>query len=419
MAKTEDLFAQRKTLDEICTVPDKIISVYSLEKHIWADSNSLDARKARKPELRTVEEFQLDPVRPFLMDILRKMSAPWKPEKKDDPVGQGYWIQAEFGSGKSHLLCLLAALALGSPKAWDIVSEKEKKSGRGKRETLYRFWEDGLKDKSGKGSKGIFVIVKTLVGVGDGTVGVSSKGRRLAEYIIDAAKEQIEIELGKNLSLYPSELLADRFINDDLDRYKTDLKKFLNDPKYFDEDQFEDINDFIRDIQQDKSPEYKRSCGNKLWRFYTEYLKVQPQVEAETEDILKHLVKTILDEGYSGVLLVLDELSLFMKNRDDSQRVDDEKTLVVLSNRLAKIENLPIWTVCAAQQAIESKMGVKKHHSGRPTETREAVGRGQGLLRHRTGPCARDQRRISRGQLFPALQKRLYMARECRRERVC
>jgi len=293
------------------------------------------------------------------MDILRKMSAPWKPEKKDDPVGQGYWIQAEFGSGKSHLLCLLAALALGSPKAWDIVSEKEKKSGRGKRETLYRFWEDGLKDKSGKGSKGIFVIVKTLVGVGDGTVGVSSKGRRLAEYIIDAAKEQIEIELGKNLSLYPSELLADRFINDDLDRYKTDLKKFLNDPKYFDEDQFEDINDFIRDIQQDKSPEYKRSCGNKLWRFYTEYLKVQPQVEAETEDILKHLVKTILDEGYSGVLLVLDELSLFMKNRDDSQRVDDEKTLVVLSNRLAKIENLPIWTVCAAQQAIESKMGVK------------------------------------------------------------
>ena len=31
----------------------------------------------------------------------------------------------------------------------------------------------------------------------------------------------------------------------------------------------------------------------------------------------------------------------------------------MLSNRLAKIHNLPIWTVCAAQQAIESKMGVK------------------------------------------------------------
>jgi hypothetical protein len=71
------------------------------------------------------------------------------------------------------------------------------------------------------------------------------------------------------------------------------------------------------------------------------------------------MVEVILAEGYSGLLLILDEVSLFMKNRDESQRVDDEKTLVVLSNRLAKIHNLPVWTVCAAQQAIESKMGVK------------------------------------------------------------
>jgi len=48
-----------------------------------------------------------------------------------------------------------------------------------------------------------------------------------------------------------------------------------------------------------------------------------------------------------------------MKDRDEDLRVDDERTFVVLSNRLAKIHNLPVWTVCAAQQAIESKMGVK------------------------------------------------------------
>jgi hypothetical protein len=133
----------------------------------------------------------------------------------------------------------------------------------------------------------------------------------------------------------------------------------LRNPKFFDEDEFEDIDDFIRAIQQNRSPEYKRSCGNKLWRFYTEDLGMQPQIAAETEDILKHMTETILAEGYSGVLLVLDEVSLFMKNRDEDQRVDDEKTLVVLSNRLAKVHNLPIWTVCSAQQALESKMGVK------------------------------------------------------------
>ncbi len=357
MNKVDTLFINRKSLDQICTIPDKIISVYSLEQHVWADSNSEASRHKRKPELKTIEEFQIDPVRPFLTDIFRRVAAPYKPEQKENPIGQGYWIQAEFGSGKSHLLCTLAALALGSSQAWELVRDKEKKDGRGKRESLYRFWEEGIDAKSSKGQKGIFVIVKTLVGAGGGVVGVDTQGRRFTEYIIDAAKEQIQVELGKNLSLYPAELLADRFVADDLERYRQDLKKFLKDPNYFNEDEFEELNDFIREIRQDKNPEYKRSCGNKLWRFYTEYLKVQPQIAAETEEILKHLVETIMAEGYSGILLVLDEMSLFMKNRSDSQRADDEKTLVVLSNRLAKVHNLPVWTVCTAQQAIQSKMG--------------------------------------------------------------
>ena len=176
MAATEDLFSKRKSLDQICTVPDRIISVYSLEKHVWADSNSDDARRERRPELQTLEEFQINPVRPFLTDILRNMAAPYHPDKKENPIGQGYWIQAEFGSGKSHLLCFLSALALGSQDAWDIVRRKEELFGRGRRESLYRFWEEGLQAKSSGGKKGIFVVVKTLVGSGTGTVGMDDKG---------------------------------------------------------------------------------------------------------------------------------------------------------------------------------------------------------------------------------------------------
>ena len=73
---------------------------------------------------------------------------------------------------------------------------------------------------AGNDRKGVFVIVKTLVGTGSGTVGVPDTGRRLVEYILDAAKEQLQAEVGKNLSLYPTELLADRFLKDDLDRYR-------------------------------------------------------------------------------------------------------------------------------------------------------------------------------------------------------
>ena len=44
--------------------------------------------------LRTAcEKFQLDPVRPFLTDVLRNMAAPHKRERRDSPIGQGYWIR--------------------------------------------------------------------------------------------------------------------------------------------------------------------------------------------------------------------------------------------------------------------------------------------------------------------------------------
>jgi hypothetical protein len=361
MSSQSDITTQRESLDLICKVPEKIISVYSLEQHVWDNDHEEKAVRDRKPQLQTIAEFQIDPVRHFLIDLFKNMAAPYKPERRDNPIGQGYWIQAEFGSGKSHLLCFVAAAALGSPDAWNLIKEKEEKAGRGKRESLYQFWEDGLKAKSSGKNKGIFVIAKTLVGSGGGTVGYDKEGKRLVEYILDAAKEQIQKELGKNISLYPVELLADRFIKEDLDRYRTDLKKFLRNPDYWAEDEFIDIDDFIRDIQENRSPEYKRSCGDKLWRFYTDFLKVRPDIPAESEDILKHLVRTILAEGYSGVLFLLDEVSLFMKDRSEALRSDDEKTLVVLSNRLAKVENLPVWTVCSAQQAIESKMAGAKN----------------------------------------------------------
>jgi len=88
-------------------------------------------------------------------------------------------------------------------------------------------------------------------------------------------------------------------------------------------------------------------------------LKTTPDIPREAEAVLKHVVETLIASGFEGLLLILDEVSLFMKNRTEDQRVEDEKTLVVLSNRLAKTHCLPVWTICSAQQARESKMGVK------------------------------------------------------------
>jgi len=361
MAKSPDLaMFQRTSLDQITQIPDSIISVYVVENHIWADGGSLEARKARKAETRTVDEFLTDPVRPFLNDIFRQMAAPYVPERKDNPIGQGYWIQAEFGSGKSHLLSFVGALALGGETEWNLIRKREREAGLGRRESLYNFYESGLAKKT-RESKGIFVAVKTLVGQGGGAIGVGDTSRRLTEYILDAVAEQFYLETGKSLPLYPTEILAERFLNtDDFERYRRDLAKFLQDPNFFDEEEREDINDFLDDLQNNPDPGVQRDCGQRLWDFYERYLKIRPQIPMETEDVLRHMVQRLLDEGYAGLLLILDEVSLFMRSRPDMQRYEDEKALVVLSNRLAKVENLPVWTVCAAQQAIETKMaGVK------------------------------------------------------------
>ena len=365
MANSKDLnLYQRKSLDQITQVPDDIISVYVVENHIWANSGSEEARKDRKGEERTIEEFLIDPVRSFLTDFFRKLSAPYDPSRKDNPIGQGYWIQAEFGSGKSHLLSFIGDLALGNEDTWNVVKEKEKKAGRGRRDSLYYFYEEGLAKKTQE-SKGIFVTVKTLVGQGGGTIGVDGGGRKLTEYILDAVADQFYLETGRSLPIYPTQILAERFLNTrDFDRYRSDLASFLRDPNYFDEEEQEDIDDFLGDLQNNPDPGVQRDCGQRLWDFYVKYLETTPKIPMETEDVLKHMVEQLLEDGYAGLLLILDEVSLFMKGRSAVQRVEDEKALVVLSNRIAYKENLPVWTVCAAQQAIETKMvGVKNIHA--------------------------------------------------------
>ena len=273
---------QRKSLDQITEIPDDLISVYVVEEHIWADSGADDARRGRRPEFRTVDEFLIDPVRSFLNDIFRQMAAPYTPDRRGNPIGQGYWIQAEFGSGKSHLVSFVGALALGNQVAWDLIRQKEREAGLGRRESLYNFYENGLEKKSQE-SKGIFVAVKTLVGQGGQSQGIGDKS--LTDYTLDAVADQFYRETGQSLPLYPTEILAKRFLDtDDLERYRRDLERFLKDPDYFDDEEQEELTDFLDDLRNNADPGIQRDCGQKLWDFYERYLEIRPKIPMEPEE---------------------------------------------------------------------------------------------------------------------------------------
>jgi hypothetical protein len=73
-----DLF-KRQTLDQLCAVPDDIIDVYVVERHIWQGGtveSEADSKRKRRAEPRTVKDFLIDPVRSLLNDVLRQLAAP-------------------------------------------------------------------------------------------------------------------------------------------------------------------------------------------------------------------------------------------------------------------------------------------------------------------------------------------------------
>src|SRR5208337_3667469 len=335
---------KRQTLDQLCDVPDEIIDVYVVERHIWQGGSvddEAESKRKRRAEPRTVRDFLIDPVRSLLNDVLRQLAMPYNPSDKTNPIGQGWWVQAEFGSGKSHLLSVVGALALGDKKVWDIVLNLETKNKKGKRESIYNFYENGLAKKSSGKSKGIFVAVKTLVGQGGGTIGVTDTGRTLTEYILDAVQDQYYAENGRTISVYPVEVLAGRF-EEELDLYHKRLAKFLKDPKYFDDNERVEIEEFLDNLRNSKKPTVRRDCGQKLWDFYRKELKTTPDIPREAEAVLKHVVETLIASGFEGLLLILDEIMnsvMEWVDHDKGQKADIKDNLdnyEVLLDELAK-----------------------------------------------------------------------------------
>jgi len=328
----------RQPLGSIIKVPKEITSVYSLDRHIWRGETEEEVREAKKAgKLRheTVQELLIGPVRDFFIDLFDHI-------RSGD--GQGWWVQAEFGSGKSHLLSASTILALGGNVAWDSVEKKEKDSNTPKRESLVQFRDDICNIK-------LFPVSRSLVGVGG-----SSSTKGLIDYILETAAEYFEIVTGKPFPVYPEEHLADRFLERDLELYREELKKFLSIernleglPKY----SFERLLEALRD------PEERQDAGAVLWKFYRNHLQTEPKIPVDQVDRLEHCVRRILSSGYDGVFIVLDEVSEYME-KDATRRYENEDTLLTISHTLAKERRLPVWCVCAAQTAIEAKQAASK-----------------------------------------------------------
>lgn len=319
-------FANRKPLKDIVKVPDRVQSVYSLTQHVWAgesDAERNESKKKNRVRLETLDEFLIDPVRAYLNRIFEKVA---------DGEGQGFWVQAEFGVGKSHLMAATSVLAVGGPAAWDRVMEREKeekKAGPGAR--LDAQWRKKIEGKK------IFPIVFSLEGCG------GSREKKLEDFILDEAQITFALREGKPLAVYPEEHLARLFLKEHQKAFRDELRVFLGDKRLMRGLAAYEYDELTKAL---KDPTAQRDAGRVLIAFYR-HKNLSPNVPTERGERLARAVQDILETGYQGVVVAIDEMSEYLRRSQFT--ADDEDCLLALSSTLAKARALPVWTLVAAQ----------------------------------------------------------------------
>ena len=325
----EDLFSRRKPLSEILDVPVAVTSVYSMVQHIWAGETDVarrENRKLGKPRLETMGEYFLDPVRSYLERFLQDLA---------DGEGQGYWLLAHFGVGKSHLMAVESILALGGEEVWDIVKRKEDGvKGLGPAARLDRF-------RSKISKKRIFPVIFTLEGKG----GAGSENR-LVDFVLAEAQNVYEERTGKPLAVTAAHHLADWYLKEGVKDYENSLKEFVGNKRLMDKlPKFDGYKDLVSALQNPASVEDAAT----VLRAFLRHKKVKVETSQEAGELLENAFQHILESGYDGILVVIDEMSEYM-NRTRFP-TEDEDCLLTLSSVLAKGKRMPVWTVVAAQAA--------------------------------------------------------------------
>lgn len=108
---------------------------------------TLSLERALQDGINTVSTYRFTPsIKEYCAEIF---------EMAASERGQGYWIQAEYGAGKTHLLATLGALLTDrSGRVWEVVSDSELKAHKAALSDKARFFPVVLNCKGGLKTEG-------------------------------------------------------------------------------------------------------------------------------------------------------------------------------------------------------------------------------------------------------------------------
>jgi len=246
--------------------------------------------------------------------------------------GQAFWIQAEYGAGKTHFLATLVSLLGESSHSdekmlWDAVSDVDIQNERFQIQP-----------------KRILPVVFSLRGEG-GQGG--SLERSLLDIIARESDKDWQVQCQHDPTLPALKFTAD----DKLLEWYQSLEQGLQSA----------IDSFIKRATGLTLSELRAEEGESIAAAqiieYCNRNGIKPEIPISTKERAKYIYQQVKDAGYTGILLVMDEFAFWQdREKTDAQRAADEETLETIGHLLPRDEGAKIWTIVASQKAAPTKL---------------------------------------------------------------
>ncbi len=243
--------------------------------------------------------------------------------------GQGFWVQAEYGAGKTHFLAVLAALlANDHADLWSLIKDEQVGLHRRRLQQSH-----------------LFPVVVSLRGMGEADV---LTGRSLLDVLLEDGFAPALQQAG----------LEDRVQVVAAEDYMVWLDTQTS-PAIRD-----DVEAFVRRKTGQGSRVYRENEGaNALARLIADYCQqnaIGPKIAASVKDRLAHIyrqITTMQPTRYNGLLVMIDEYEGWEKaHASPAARAHDEDVLETLAYLLPRDLSYQVVTVVASQSAVPAKL---------------------------------------------------------------
>jgi hypothetical protein len=242
--------------------------------------------------------------------------------------GQGFWIQAEYGAGKTHFLVTLAALlAYMQDKAlWDSVQDEP-----------IRLFRQRL------GKSRLFPLVLSLRGEG-------ASDEYHARSLMDVILEKFQLSIDDAGLAEKIQLTAAQDILNWLDSVKTSQAIRTEASEFIQKKCGKSIETFRKENSD-------QALAQLLNQYFVE-ANIQPRdIPVSVRDRLKYIYDQLKDAGYTGLMVVIDEYEGWQKVHNSTEELGrDADLLETLGFILPRDMGLAVFTIVASQSDIPTKL---------------------------------------------------------------